>query len=125
MSSPTISMNGTIPILRIFDEQKAREFYQEFLEFAVDWEHRFEEDLPLYMQISYDQCVIHLSEHHGDSSPGSGIRISVKNIEELHTRLLSKKYKYARPGLEDTPWNTKEITIGDPFGNRIIFYEDK
>ncbi|MBS4176765.1 VOC family protein [Bacillus sp. FJAT-49731] len=118
-------MNGTIPILRIFDEQKAREFYQEFLEFAVDWEHRFEEDLPLYMQISYDQCVIHLSEHHGDSSPGSGIRISVKNIEELHTRLLSKKYKYARPGLEDTPWNTKEITIGDPFGNRIIFYEDK
>jgi catechol 2,3-dioxygenase-like lactoylglutathione lyase family enzyme len=36
-----------IPILRIFDEAKAREFYCEFLGFAVDWEHRFEDGLPL------------------------------------------------------------------------------
>jgi hypothetical protein len=42
----------TIPILRIFDEAKAREFYIEFLGFHVDWEHRFEPDMPLYMQIS-------------------------------------------------------------------------
>ena len=30
------------PILRIFDEAKAREFYVDFLGFKVDWEHRFE-----------------------------------------------------------------------------------
>ena len=29
------------PILRIFDIAKAREFYLDFLGFAVDWEHRF------------------------------------------------------------------------------------
>ena len=31
----------TTPILRIFDEAKAREFYVDFLGFKVDWEHRF------------------------------------------------------------------------------------
>jgi catechol 2,3-dioxygenase-like lactoylglutathione lyase family enzyme len=38
----------TTPILRIFDEAKAKEFYVDFLGFKVDWEHRFEETLPLY-----------------------------------------------------------------------------
>ena len=32
----------TIPILRIFDPGKAKEFYVDYLGFAVDWEHRFE-----------------------------------------------------------------------------------
>jgi catechol 2,3-dioxygenase-like lactoylglutathione lyase family enzyme len=30
------------PILRIFDDAKAREFYVGYLGFEVDWEHRFE-----------------------------------------------------------------------------------
>jgi len=36
----------TIPILRIFSFEKAREFYVEFLGFTVDWEHRFDADFP-------------------------------------------------------------------------------
>lgn len=59
-----MSLGRTIPILRIFDEAKAREFYIDFLGFKTDWEHRFGPDLPLYMQISRDGCVLHLSEHH-------------------------------------------------------------
>lgn len=39
-------LNNTTPILRMFDEKKAKEFYVDFLGFKVDWEHRFEEDLP-------------------------------------------------------------------------------
>lgn len=31
-----------IPILRMFDEQKAREFYVGFMGFKVAWETRFE-----------------------------------------------------------------------------------
>ncbi|HVC64682.1 MAG TPA: glyoxalase superfamily protein, partial [Candidatus Dormibacteraeota bacterium] len=43
-----------IPIFRIFDVEKAKEFYVDFLGFRVDWEHRFDETAPLYMQISRD-----------------------------------------------------------------------
>jgi uncharacterized glyoxalase superfamily protein PhnB len=124
MSTSKITMKSTTPILRIFDENKAKEFYLTFLEFTLDWEHRFEEGLPLYLQISYGNCVIHLSEHHGDCCPGAAIRIEVDNIELLHSNLLSKKYKYSRPGIETTPWNTQEISIKDPFGNRIVFFKN-
>jgi hypothetical protein len=47
-----MAFGKTTPILRIFDEAKAKEFYIDFLGFKVDWEHRFEAGLPLYMQIS-------------------------------------------------------------------------
>ena len=56
-------LDAPIPVLRIFDEAKAREFYLDFLEFALDWKHRFEPDLPSYMQVSREDCVLHLSEH--------------------------------------------------------------
>ena len=53
-----MSFRKTIPILRIFADGKAREFYVDFLGFNVDWEHRFEPGLPLYMQVLRDGCVL-------------------------------------------------------------------
>ncbi|MGI9179678.1 MAG: glyoxalase superfamily protein [Longimicrobiaceae bacterium] len=111
----------TTPILRIFDEAKAKEFYVAFLGFTVDWEHRFEDDLPLYLQISRDDCVLHLSEHHGDCSPGAAVRIETDELDAFHQQLLAARYKYARPGVEQTPWGTREMSIADPFGNRLTF----
>jgi hypothetical protein len=43
-SQMTIEFGPIIPILRIFSEEKAREFYLEYLGFTLDWEHRFEPD---------------------------------------------------------------------------------
>lgn len=118
-----MTLMTTTPILRIFDEVKAKEFYLEFLEFAVDWEHRFDDSLPLYMQVSKDSCVLHLSEHHGDAIPGSALRIETTDIGALNEHLLAKNYRYARPGVETTPWKTREMKITDPFGNRLLFFE--
>lgn len=110
------------PILRIFDETKAREFYVDFLEFHIDWEHRFEPGLPLYMQVSQGDCCLHLSEHHGDCSPGSAVRIPSDDVAQMQQMLVAKQYKYARPGVHSTPWGTREMSIGDPFGNRLTFF---
>lgn len=84
------------PILRIFDEAKAKDFYLGFLGFGLDWEHRFEPDMPLYAQISLGECVIHLSEHHGDASPGSAVRVAVDDIDGYHAEITGKGYKYMR-----------------------------
>ena len=116
LSSPT-------PILRIFDEAKAKEFYVGFLGFSVAWEHRFGENFPLYLQISRDSCVIHLSEHHGDCSPGSAVRIQVDDVGALNHELLLKNYRFAKPGVQSTEWKTREMVVADPFGNRLIFFE--
>jgi hypothetical protein len=115
-----MSLGRTTPILRIFDEMKAREFYVDFLGFKVDWEHRFEPDLPLYMQVSRDGCVLHLSEHHGDACPGAAMRIETKDLEGLQQELVQKRYKNARPGIQERPWG-HDMSIADPFGNKLIF----
>ncbi len=116
-----MSFGKSIPILRIFDEAKAREFYVDFLGFQVDWEHRFEENLPLYMQIPKDGCIVHLSEHHGDCSPGAAIRIETNELELFQKELLAKGYKYTRPGIEEMPWGSRDMSVHDPFGNRLTF----
>ena len=109
------------PILRIFDETKAREFYVDFLGFTIDWQHRFEPGLPVYMQVSRGACVLHLSEHHGDGSPGAALRIESADLDAFHVELLSKDSRYARPGIDVTPWGTRDMSVKDPFGNRLTF----
>ena len=116
-----MKLGTTTPILRIFDEAKAREFYVGFLGFTIDWEHRFEPGLPLYMQVSRDGCVLHLSEHHGDATPGAALRIEADGLDALHAELTGKNYRWARPGIEDMPWGTRDMSVKDPFGNRLTF----
>jgi uncharacterized glyoxalase superfamily protein PhnB len=112
-----------IPILRIFDIAKAMDFYRDFLGFAVDWEHRYHEGMPLYAQVSRDGMVLHLSEHHGDASPGSTVFVWMRGIEAFHRELRDKKYGYSRPGLEKTGYDARMFEVPDPFGNRIRFNE--
>ena len=116
-------LSRVTPILRSFDEAKAREFYVGFLGFTVDWEHRFEGNSPLYLQVSLGECVLHLSEHYGDASPGAAIRIAVTDLDSYQAELMAKEFKYARPGIETAPWGSREMTIRDPFLNRLVFVE--
>jgi catechol 2,3-dioxygenase-like lactoylglutathione lyase family enzyme len=113
-----------IPVFRIFSVEKAVEFYVDFLGFGVAWEHRFEHDLPLYCEVRLGEFRLHLSEHHGDASPGSTAIVWMDGIDAFQAALVKKRYPYARPGIEDTPWG-REMTIIDPFGNRLRFMERK
>jgi catechol 2,3-dioxygenase-like lactoylglutathione lyase family enzyme len=118
-----MAFGKTTPVLRSFDEAKAREFYLGFLGFKLDWEHRFEPGFPLYIQVSKGECVLHLSEHHGDASPGAALRIETDELDAFHAQLTAAQYKYARPGIESTPWGSREVRIADPFGNRLTFFQ--
>lgn len=119
-----VNLSNPVPVLRIFDEAKAREFYLGFLGFALDWEHRFEDNFPVYMQVSRDGCVIQLTEHHGDSSPGALLQIETADVDALAAELRDRNYKYAKPGdPAEQPWGVREIKIADPFGNHLNFFE--
>ncbi|WP_417839270.1 glyoxalase superfamily protein [Tritonibacter scottomollicae] len=111
-----------IPVIRIFDLEKAQQFYLDYLGFSVDWEHRHEEDFPIYMQISRSGCVLHLSEHHGDATPGSTCFVPITGAMALHQELGDRRYRNIKPALEAMPWGL-QITVTDPFGNRLRFCE--
>ena len=112
-----------IPIFRIFSEEKAREFYLGFLGFRLDWEHRFEPDLPIYMQVSRGPLVLHLSEHHGDATPGSTAYVRMRGVRDYHAEISAKNYRFLRPDVERRDWTQAEMTVTDPFGNRLRFGE--
>ena len=119
-----IAFRTTAPILRIFDEAKALEFYCQFLGFTLDWEHRFEPGLPLYAQVSRAGLTLHLSGHHGDASPGSTVFVYMRGIRAFHTELTARHYANMRPGLESLPWGL-QVQVTDPFSNRIRFCEQQ
>ena len=114
-------LGNSTPILRIFDEAKAREFYVGYLGFRIDWEHRFAPGMPLYLQVSRDSCVLHLSEHHGDACPGATLRIATEDIDDLQRELQQKRYGYAHATIEAMPWGSRDMSLRDPFGNRLTF----
>jgi len=114
------------PILRMFDYDKTIEFYVNWLGFTIDWEHTFEAGAPRFLQVSLNDVVFFLSEHHGDGSPGVHVHIQdFKGLKAYHTQLIAKKYKYNRPGLEVPFWDDKSITMTaiDPVGNQLTFTE--
>lgn len=119
-ASPAIVLEKAIPIIRMFDEHKAREFYLDFLGFEVEFEHRFEPGLPLYLGINRSGLQLHLSEHHGDASPGATVFVPMHNIEQLRDELRAKQYSYGRPDILKQDWG-KTLEVYDPFGNRIRF----
>jgi uncharacterized glyoxalase superfamily protein PhnB len=118
-------MGAPTPILRSFDETRAKAFYIDFLGFELLFEHRFEPGLPLYMGLRKGDCALHLSEHYGDGTPGSALRIPVDDVVGYMELLRAKNFGNARPGVpEETPWGSREITITDPAGNRLTFYTE-
>lgn len=118
-----MQVQQVIPIFRIFDYAKAIEFYIDWLGFKIDWEHTFNDEAPIYMQISHDGICLHLSEHHGDASPGAQAFVYCTGLKAFHETLIQKNYKYNKPGFETTFYQTNCVQVIDPFGNRISFNE--
>jgi len=115
----------TIPVLRMFDVAKAREFYIDYLGFKVEFEHRFHDNAPLLMGVSRDGIMLYLSEHHGDGSPGVHVIVETTGVDDLLEELKAKHYRYMNPSIQDQEWGTRELGVVDPAGNKIYFSERK
>ncbi|WP_161897260.1 glyoxalase superfamily protein [Gordonia spumicola] len=110
-----------IPVVRMFDEASARDFYIDYLRFRVEWEHRFEPGTPLYMRIRRGDAVIDLSEHHGDGTPGTVVWIPIRDAAEFHAELVERPHPKLRPGIDvDSPGGPTIVVI-DPSGNVLRF----
>ena len=124
-AAEAVKLGPPVPILRSFDEGQARAFWCDWLGFEVQWENRFAPDLPLYVQIRRDACIIHLSGHHGDCTPGSALRVEVTDIDACLADLETRPYANARPGIVDQSWGDREIRLTDPFGNTVVFWQTR
>lgn len=86
----------------------------------MDGEHRFHPGAPLYAFLRLGTFHLHLSEHHGDATPGSTAMVYVEGLAEWHQSL--PPYPNMNPQPETLPWGVEMVVI-DPFGNRLRFLE--
>ena len=107
-----------IPILRSFDETKAKEFYVDFLGFTVDWEHRFEPNFPVFMEISREGMSIYLTEHTGDCQVGGLVHFCVPDVDVWYADLLCRGTTVQEPPNESLE-GLRMMTVFDPDGNQL------
>jgi hypothetical protein len=52
------------------------------------------------------------------------VRIKCDDVAALCKALNDKQYRHARPGFQDQDWGAREMVIGDPFHNKVIFWQE-
>lgn len=113
-----------IPQLRITNARRSLAFYVDGLGFAVDWEHQFEPGFPLFMQLTRSGQTIFLTEHTGDCEVGGAVYFIVSDVDRCFAEFTARGITPAEPPA-DTPWDTREMLVRDPDGNRLRFATDK
>jgi len=109
-----------VPQLRMTDWARTRAFYVDGLGFTVDWEHRFEPGFPVFAQLTRDGLSLFLTEHEGDCQPGGAAYLVVDDVDALYREISGRGITPAEPP-DNTPWQTREMAVVDPDGNRLRF----
>lgn len=117
---------SSIPVLPMFNEEESKAFYCEFLDYQVDWEHRFRDDTssPLYMQIRFGRSVLHLNGHAERDAPGFEVRIPVRDLAGYCAHLGAKRASLEQPCVVDPRYEGRgtDLNLDDPSGNRLVFW---
>jgi catechol 2,3-dioxygenase-like lactoylglutathione lyase family enzyme len=114
-------MQKVIPTFRITNYEKSKSFYIDGLGFSIDWEHRFEPDFPVYMQITRDGLSLSLSEHTGDCQAGGLVNLFVENVDDWYNDFQSRGVSVKeRPN--ESIQGLRGMTVIDPDGNKIRIF---
>lgn len=120
IETETPQFTHSVPVLRSLDERKCRAFYCDFLGFEVEFEHRFEQHLPLYLGLKRGPVELHLTEHPGDATTGSAVFVWMTGIAAYRAEISARRILQSVPEIVAQPWGN-EVSIADPFGNRLRF----
>lgn len=107
-----------VPVLRATEGAASLAFYRR-LGFDVEWEHRFEQGLPLFASIRRGGWHAFLSEHAGDAPPSGLAYFVAKDVDALYEEWRSAGVETGPP--RDQPWGMRELQFSDPAGNRLRF----
>jgi len=118
MDSDQNPAQRVMPTLRITDYEASRTFYSDGLGFQIDWEHRFEPGLPVFMQVSRDGLAFFLTEHTGDCPVGGLIHLYVPDVDAWYREFRQKGVPVREPPNESLQ-RLRSMTVVDPDGNKL------
>ena len=109
------------PTLRITNYAASKKYYVEVLGFKIDWEHRFEPNFPVFMQVSRDGMAVFLSEHTGDCPVGGLVHFYVPDVDAWH-----EEFQARGAIIRETPneclQGVRSMAIEDPDGNKLMIH---
>jgi catechol 2,3-dioxygenase-like lactoylglutathione lyase family enzyme len=111
-------MQNVLPTLRITDYARSRRFYVDGLGFQIDWEHRAEPHLPVFLQVTREGLSLYLSERPGDGPVGALVHLYVPDVDRWFAELENREVPIERPP-RDEPWGNRELSLRDPDGNQL------
>jgi catechol 2,3-dioxygenase-like lactoylglutathione lyase family enzyme len=111
---------SVVPALRISDEATARAFYVDRLGFRVEWEHRFQPNLPIFMQVARDGMMIFLTQHRDDCPPGALVHLYVDDVDAWYAELQARGVPIHSPPSEEID-GLRDMLVLDPDGNKLRF----
>jgi catechol 2,3-dioxygenase-like lactoylglutathione lyase family enzyme len=101
--------------------QRSKDFYLERLGFALEWEHRFEPGLPVFMSIARDGMQLYLTEHAGDCKIGGLVHFVIDDVNAWHKEFEARGVRASDPPNDDLGF--LNMTVTDPDGNQLRFME--
>ncbi len=107
-----------MPTFRITSYARSKLFYVDGLGFQIDWEHRFEPELPVFMKISRDGLALFLTEHSADCALGGLIHFYVLDVDSWYAEFQQKGIPVSAPPSE-TVQGLRDMTVIDPDGNKL------
>jgi catechol 2,3-dioxygenase-like lactoylglutathione lyase family enzyme len=104
-------VSDVVPFLRVRDAEASAAWYER-LGFEIEWTHRFEEGLPLFVSIvKAGESRIFLSEHEGDARPDTLLYLYVDDLDAIAG-------KFGAP-IHTAEYGMREVELTDPDGNRL------
>ena len=110
-----------IPALRITNYERSKTYYVTTLGFAVEWEHRFEPHLPVFMSIVRDGMRLYLTQHSGDCQVGGLVHFLIPDVDAWHAELRDRGAVVAEAPNDDLGF--RNMTVTDLDGNQLRFME--
>lgn len=112
-----------IPILKVFDIERAERFYSDVLGATENWSwsHSEEGPNPGYRSLTLEGGEIHLSSFAGDGAFGTAIYIAVDDVDRLAAIITEGAPGCVEFGPVDQEWGQRELYIRDLDNNALRF----
>ena len=115
-------LKAAIPIVHVSDSVAAEDFYCKGLGFTVlaSWRPDEANEDPCYMTMVRDEAWLHVTSFKDGAVGSSAVYALVADIDALYAEFVAKGIPVPHPPIDQT-WGTREISVRDADGNKILF----
>lgn len=108
-----------VPFIQVSDLHKSESFYCGQLGFQKEWSYQPEPHLPSFASLRRENIRLFLTEH-PESAFGLLVYCYMEDVDRFHQEITDRGVEPEWTPI-DTDWQTREMQLRDPDGNKLRF----